>query len=67
VVLIAVIVVGLVIFVPLIMYLCVKVGIKPTLGVFTIGLWPWKGRSRQQQGQPEGPVGEHHDDAPPNA
>ena len=37
---IAIVFVGLVIFVPLVIYLCAKVGIKPTLGLFTIGLRP---------------------------
>ena len=63
--LIAVVVVGLLIFVPLIIYLCVRAGIKPTVAVFTTGLWPRKARSRQQQAQDEGTAGEHSDEPPP--
>ncbi len=47
--LIVVIAVGLLLFVPLFIYLSVKVGFKPTLGVFTIGLRP-----RQRHRQPDG-------------
>lgn len=38
--LIAVVAVGLLVFVPLVIYLSIKVGIKPTLAWLTIGLWP---------------------------
>jgi hypothetical protein len=62
-----VIVVGLLVFVPLFFYLCVKVGIKPTVGLFTAGLWPRKARRRQQQAQREGTPGEHADETPPQA
>jgi hypothetical protein len=46
--LIVVIAIGLLIFVPLAIYLCVTVGIKPTLSFFTIGLRPSKHRRRRQ-------------------
>jgi hypothetical protein len=46
--LIVLIVGGLLIVVPLAIYLCVTVGIKPTLSFFTIGLRPSKHRQRRQ-------------------
>jgi hypothetical protein len=47
--LIVVLVGGLLIFVPLAIYLCIKVGFKPTLSLFTIGLHPLKQRRQRQE------------------
>ena len=43
----------------------VKVGIKPTVGFFTAGLWPRRARRWQQKAQHEGTAGEHADETPP--
>ena len=64
VVLITVNVMGVLIFVPLIIYLCVKVGAKPTLGLLTIGLRPRRRQSQRQCGQGDGPE-RTSDKAPP--
>jgi hypothetical protein len=57
--LVVIIVVGLAIFVPLFIYLSVKVGFKPTFEFFTIGLRP-----RKRHGQPGKGKGERHNRAP---
>jgi hypothetical protein len=57
--LVVIIVVGLAIFVPLFIYLSVKVGFKPTIGLFTIGLRP-----RKRHGQPGKNEGKRHNQAP---
>lgn len=48
-VLITILVCGALIFVPLTIYLCVKVGVKPTLGWLTIGLRLPKRRTQRQR------------------
>jgi hypothetical protein len=48
-------------------WLCVKVGVKPTVSVFTAGLWPQRARRRRQKAQREGAAGEHRDETPPPA
>jgi hypothetical protein len=44
----AVLGVGLLIFVPLAIYLSIKVGIRPTLALFTTGLWPRRRHGSQK-------------------
>jgi Kef-type K+ transport system membrane component KefB len=59
--------VGGLVIVFLFFWLCVKVGIKPTVGVFTAGLWPRKRRRRQQRAHREETADEHSDETPPQA
>jgi hypothetical protein len=51
--LIVVVVMGLLVFVPLAIYLWVKVGFKSTLGFFTIGLRPRRHRGQRQDADPD--------------
>jgi hypothetical protein len=44
----AVLGVGLLIFIPLAIYLSIKVGIRPTLALFTTGLWPRRRHGSQK-------------------
>lgn len=46
--LIVVLVIGVIVFVPLAIYLAIKFGIRPTLALFTTGLWPRRRHGRQE-------------------
>ena len=55
------------VFVFLFFWLCAKVGIQPTVGFFTTGLWPRWARRRRQKGQSGETASKHSDKTPPEA